>query len=110
MKLGDQTMVARVRSRANRLESPTTVHMCDGRQDRLLVGPNRIDLLHERIGRPVDEVIVQFLLENRRSKRAKLLTKLDLRVDQITHVGSPRVGQYAPVAKSPGSPLHAALK
>ena len=71
---------------------------------------NAIDLHHERhvvVGlEPVGDVVAQ----NRRCERAERFAPLDLGVEDVFHVGAPRIGQDRAVAQRPRSPLHAALE
>ena len=43
-------------------------------------------------------------------ERPELLAKLDLGVDDLAHVGAPRIGEDAAVAERARAPLHAALE
>ncbi len=71
---------------------------------------DRIDLDHERVGHRPDEVIVDRLLEDRGREGPELLTELDSRVDDLAHVGPPRIRHDAPVAERPGAQLHPPLE
>src|SRR5665213_2368727 len=84
--------------------------MRDGREYSAFLRPNWVHLLHERIWCRIHEVVVQRFLQDRRREGTKFFAELDLRVDEIAHIGAPRVGKDAPVAERTRPPLHPPLE
>ena len=64
LKFRDQTVVPRICPGVHGLKATAAVGVSDSWEDITLVRPHWIDLLHERVGRRVDEVIVHRVFEN----------------------------------------------
>jgi len=109
-KLINETPVAGVVRPAHGLQTAGAVHVGNRRDHLALLGPDLINLEHEGVGIVDLEVLAGRLLVNGRGKGPEGLAALDLEVQDILHVGPPRIANDAPVAQSPGAPLHAALE
>ena len=109
-EFADQPAVQRVLGCIHRLQPACTVDVRDGGKDRSLVFADRINLLHEGIGRGIDEVVADGLFKNRWSEGTKLLAELDLHVDQVAHIGAAGIRKNAPVAQGASAPFHSSLK
>src|SRR4029079_15196035 len=102
----DAAIVSRISAPADGLQPAASVNMSDRRKNRALILANRVNLLHERIWRTSNEIIVHRFLENRRRKRTEFFAELDLEIYQVAHVGSWRVRKNAAVAERACSPFH----
>ena len=84
--------------------------MRDRRNHRSLLGTDGKHLLHVRRVLTNIKPLANMLLQDARCKRPEFLAELDSQVDDIPHVGSPRVRNQRTIPKCPGSELHAALE
>src|SRR5215813_1592169 len=86
------------------LQPSRAVHMCHCRNHGTFIRPYRVHLDHEWIRHGSDKVVMDCLLQDCRSKKAKFFTKLDLRINNLPHVRTSGVGEYTPTPQGADPP------
>ena len=109
-KAWDQPVVKRIGAGADRLQPSRSVHVCHRRDLRAPFLANLVDLHHERHLVVGLEPVRDGLAQHRRRERPKGLAPLDLRIQDVFHVRTPRVADDAAVAERAWSPFHAPLE
>ena len=114
-KVLDQPVIFRVHFFLNSLKPRCAIHVCDGGENLPLSFPYVHHVEHEaswivpwRFGQC--KVLLCTLSQYRRSKGTERLAELDLDVDDVLHIGTPRVGQDAPIPQRTRPPFKPILE
>src|SRR5262249_24691288 len=94
----------------DRLQPSRSVHVSRGWNFASLLGLDSVGHHHEWRGFRLIEVIAYALLQNRRREGAERLTMLDAAIQNVFHLGPPRIGHDAPIAQGAWPELHSPLK
>src|SRR5436309_11364612 len=106
----DQPVIKWILRSVYGLQASRAIDVRDRRQKVSFIVSDRKDLLHERVTRGIDKILVDSFFQDRRSEGTEFFAKFDFRVDELAHVRAAGIRQDAAISKGPGAPFHSSLK